>query len=87
LQFDQPPRFCVILFGNDHTMIGSSINFVTLNTRYAHTAIGLHDLYANLHELQPQAIIEEFTIKDQPTVIVEKLLQHQPRIIGLGVYI
>jgi len=59
----------------------------TLNSRYMHTAFGLRYLYANLGELQASACIEEFTIQQRAIDIAEKLLQHQPRIIGFGVYI
>lgn len=65
-----------------HTII-----LTTLNARYAHTALGLRYLYANLHELQPQTAIVEFTINEQIQSIAEKLLEHSPRIIGIGVYI
>ncbi|NOQ76452.1 MAG: DUF4080 domain-containing protein [Methylococcaceae bacterium] len=59
----------------------------TLNARYMHTAFGLRYLYANLGELQQQAKIIEFTIQELPINIVEQLLVHQPKIIGLSVYI
>lgn len=65
-----------------HTII-----LTTLNARYAHTALGLRYLYANLHELQPQTAIVEFTINEQIQSIAERLLEHSPRIIGIGVYI
>ena len=59
----------------------------TLNSRFMHTAFGLRYLYANLGELQSSSCIEEFTIQQRPIDIAEKLLKHQPKIIGLGVYI
>ncbi len=58
-----------------------------LNSRYMHTAFGLRYLYANLGELQSSACIEEFTIQQRAIDIAEKLLRHQPKIIGFGVYI
>jgi radical SAM superfamily enzyme YgiQ (UPF0313 family) len=63
------------------------IVLTTLNARYMHTAFGLRYLYANLGELQSSATIEEFTINERPIDIAEKLLKHQARIIGFGVYI
>ncbi len=63
------------------------IVLTTLNARYMHSAFGLRYLYANLGELQNQACIEEFTIQQRPIDIAEKLLKHQPKIIGFGVYI
>ncbi len=64
-----------------------TILLTTLNARYAHTALGLRYLYANLHELQPMAKIVEFTMNEQIQSIAESLLIHSPRIIGIGVYI
>ncbi len=59
----------------------------TLNARYAHSSLALRCLYANLHELRPQARIMEFVIQDQPTDVAERLLQAQPLLIGFSVYI
>ncbi len=64
-----------------------NIILTTLNARYIHSAFGLRYLYANLGELQSQAIIKEFTIHERPIDVVEKLLELQPRIIGFSVYI
>lgn len=64
-----------------------TILLTTLNARYAHTALGLRYLYANLQELQPMAKIVEFTMNEQIQSIAEGLLIHSPRIIGIGVYI
>lgn len=52
-----------------------------------HTAFGLRYLYANLDELQDQAVIKEFTIQERPLNIVEKILLLKPKIIGFSVYI
>jgi radical SAM superfamily enzyme YgiQ (UPF0313 family) len=65
----------------------TSIVLTTLNARYAHTALGLRYLYANLHELQANTKIIEFTMNEQCQSIAESLLIHSPRIIGIGVYI
>ena len=42
---------------------------------------------ANLGELRSQARLVEFTLDHRPIDIVESLLAHNPKIIGLGVYI
>ncbi|MEE9494563.1 MAG: DUF4080 domain-containing protein [Gammaproteobacteria bacterium] len=63
------------------------IVLTTLNARYIHTAFGLRYLYANLGEWQSTTIIEEFTLSERPLDIAEKLLKHQARIMGFGVYI
>jgi radical SAM superfamily enzyme YgiQ (UPF0313 family) len=65
----------------------AAIILTTLNARYIHAAFGLRYLYANLGELQGRSELLEFNIRQRPVDIVEKLLQHQPRIIGFGVYI
>ncbi|PIE58225.1 MAG: B12-binding domain-containing radical SAM protein [Desulfobulbus propionicus] len=65
----------------------AEIVLATLNARYIHADIGLRYLYANLRELQHRAVIQEFTITDQLVDIAEKILQHAPKIVGLGIYI
>jgi radical SAM superfamily enzyme YgiQ (UPF0313 family) len=64
-----------------------SIVLSTLNARYIHTAMGLRYLKANLGALADCCLIQEFTIQQQPIDVVEALLAHDPKIIGLGVYI
>ena len=59
----------------------------TLNARYFHSSFGLRYLFANLGELQTDAVIREFIITQRPLDIVEQLLAEQPQIIGFGVYI
>jgi len=63
------------------------IVLVGINSRYTHTSFGLRYLYANLHELQPKAEIQEYVIKSDPSTIAEKILAQNPKIIGIGVYI
>ncbi len=63
------------------------IVLTTLNSRFTHTSIALRYLYANLKELQNDAVILEFSINDAVQSIAEKLLAHKPEIIGIGVYI
>jgi radical SAM superfamily enzyme YgiQ (UPF0313 family) len=65
----------------------SSIILATLNARYSHTSLGLRYLLANMGELQPQTELIEFVISANPAEIVETLLDRQPRVIGLSVYI
>jgi radical SAM superfamily enzyme YgiQ (UPF0313 family) len=59
----------------------------TLNARYTHASLGLRYLLANMGELQDVTQLQEFVIGTRAADIAEKLLAHQPRIIGLGVYI
>lgn len=63
------------------------IVLTTLNARYIHPSIGLRYLHANLHDLRPRTVIQEFVVSDHLLDIAEKILAHRPRIIGLGVYI
>lgn len=63
------------------------IQLSTLNSSYSHASFGLRYLYANLEELQSQAEIVEFTIKQDPKKIAEQILTKNPKILGLGVYI
>ncbi len=68
-----------------------TILLTTLNARYAHASLGLRYLYANMGELQPQTVLQEFVIGAKTTDLVEKILAHQqpdePLIVGFGVYI
>jgi len=59
----------------------------TLNSRYTHSSIGLRYLYANMQELQKDSHILEFSINDAVQSIAEKILDEEPHILGLGVYI
>jgi radical SAM superfamily enzyme YgiQ (UPF0313 family) len=59
----------------------------TLNARYAHASLGLRYLLANMGQLQSRTRLQEFVIGAKTTEMVERLLAHQPTIIGFGVYI
>lgn len=63
------------------------ILLTTLNARYSHTALGLRYLQANMGGLTRQTSLLEFTIHHDVEMIAEQLLEQQPRIIGLGIYI
>jgi radical SAM superfamily enzyme YgiQ (UPF0313 family) len=63
------------------------IILATLNSRYTHTAVGLRYLYANMQELQSATEILEFTINESLQRVAEKILDKEPTILGLGVYI
>jgi radical SAM superfamily enzyme YgiQ (UPF0313 family) len=59
----------------------------TLNARYTHASLGLRYLLANMGEMQSQTVLQELVIGGRTVDAVERLLAHQPRIIGFGVYI
>ena len=63
------------------------IILATLNARYSHTSFGLRYLLANMGPLQSQTVIKEFTINDSVSDILAAILEEQPAIVGLGVYI
>ncbi len=63
------------------------ILLTTLNGRYSHSSIALRYLYANLHQLQPITSIKEYVINQNIQDIALDILQFQPKIIGIGVYI
>lgn len=64
-----------------------SILLTTLNARFAHASLALRYLYANMHELQEQTSIVEFTIQQNVEDILEAIINHNPKIIGFSVYI
>lgn len=64
-----------------------SILLSTLNARYTHASLGLRYLLANMGALQEQTRIQEFVIGAKTSDLVERILAHRPRILGLGVYI
>lgn len=63
------------------------IVLTTLNGRYTHSSIALRYLYANLHEFQEKAVIEEFVINEREQDLAVKILEYNPKIVGIGVYI
>lgn len=65
----------------------SKIVLTTLNARYHHSSFGLRYLFAQLGELQSQALIKEYIIKKPAQEIVDDLMVLKPMLIGVGVYI
>jgi radical SAM superfamily enzyme YgiQ (UPF0313 family) len=65
----------------------SDILLTTLNAKYAHASFGLRYLMANLGPLRERARILEFDINQRPLDVVEAVLAHDPKIVGIGVYI
>ena len=59
----------------------------TLNARYFHASLGMRYLLANMEHLRDHTQLIEFIINNRPIDIVESLLENNPKIIGLGVYI
>lgn len=65
----------------------ADIVLATLNAKYIHAAFGLRYLMANLGDLQSRARLMEFDLNRRPVDVVEAILEVNPRVVGLGVYI
>lgn len=65
----------------------ANIVLSTINARYAHAALGLRYLAANMGGLANETRIAEFVLGQRPTDIVEQILALEPKVIGFGVYI
>lgn len=65
----------------------SEIVLSTLNAKYAHSSFGLRSLLANLGDLRSRTTLLEFEISQRTVDLLEVILAHRPRILGLGVYI
>ncbi len=69
------------------TQLKPEILLSTLNSRYPHCSFGLRYLYAQLAENQAKTAILEFTINQDINRIAETILEINPTILGLGIYI
>jgi radical SAM superfamily enzyme YgiQ (UPF0313 family) len=65
----------------------SEIVLATINAKYLHASFGLRYLRANLGDLRDASVIIEFDLAHKPADMVEAILAHEPKIVGLGVYI
>lgn len=68
-------------------MSQNKILLSTINARYFHASLGLRYLLANMSKLEAETELFEFTLEQRPIDIAEKLLLHQPEIIGISIYI
>jgi radical SAM superfamily enzyme YgiQ (UPF0313 family) len=64
-----------------------TILLTTLNSRYSHASLGLRYLLANMGGLRERTRLQEFVIGAKTTEVVERILAHEPAIVGFGVYI
>jgi hypothetical protein len=60
---------------------------LAVNARWAHTAFGARSLIANLGSLRDRAELVETTISERAVEIVETVLDRNPVLIGIGVYV
>ncbi len=65
----------------------TDIVIAAFNARYAHCSFGARYLLANMGKLQAQSELLEFDLQVQPRSAVEKILSHNPCIVGIGCYI
>ena len=65
----------------------ADIVLAALNAKYIHPAFGLRYLKANLGDLRDRTVLLEFDLNRRPVDIVEAILEHRPRVVGIGVYI
>ena len=65
----------------------SRIVLTTLNARYWHSAFGLRYLMANLGPLRTDTTMLEFGIGENTVDILAAVLEYEPRIVGIGIYI
>jgi radical SAM superfamily enzyme YgiQ (UPF0313 family) len=63
------------------------IILTTLNARYTHTSLALRYIKANLKEYKEKSKIVEFVINQDIKTIAEKILEYNPKIVGIGAYI
>ncbi|XHR30165.1 MAG: DUF4080 domain-containing protein [Chthoniobacteraceae bacterium] len=71
----------------DKGAVPQPILLTTLNAKYLHSAFGLRYLAANMGDLAERTRIAEFDINQRPMEILERILEHRPALIGLGVYV
>lgn len=60
---------------------------VAVNARWAHPAFGARSLIANLGDLRDRAELVEMNISDRAVDIVEAILDMDPVVVGIGVYV
>lgn len=65
----------------------SQIVLATLNARFTHSSFGLRYLLANMGELRSETTMLEFVINDIVVDVLAAILDQNPKIVGLGVYI
>lgn len=68
-------------------MQDTPIILTTFNARYSHSSFSLRYLFANLKNYKEYSKILEFVIKTDITTCAEKILQYNPKILGISVYI
>jgi radical SAM superfamily enzyme YgiQ (UPF0313 family) len=65
----------------------SDVVLATVNAKFQHAAFGLRYLLANLGPLQERAVLKEWSLGVRERDVVEQIIQLEPTIVGLSVYI
>src|SRR5580692_1596716 len=65
----------------------SDIVLTTFNARYAHASFGLRYLLANMADLKDRTELVEFVTGPQAGDALGAILNRDPKIVGIGVYI
>ena len=63
------------------------IVLTTLNARYPHCALGLRYLMANMGDLLERTAMLEFGVNQLSVDVLDAILEQDPLIVGLGVYV
>ncbi len=64
-----------------------NIILTTLNSRFTHSSLGLRYILANMKELTCKTKLLEFSINNALQSVAEQILDEEPSIVGIGVYI
>lgn len=65
----------------------ADIILATVNAKFQHAAFGLRYLLANLGELRSKTQLLEWSLGVRERDVVEQILEQEPKIVGLSVYI
>jgi radical SAM superfamily enzyme YgiQ (UPF0313 family) len=65
----------------------NDVVLVAVNARWSHASLAVRYLKANLGPLRERCALVERTLEDRPAEIVEAILAHRPRVVGLSVYV
>ncbi|MDX9722279.1 MAG: hypothetical protein RBU37_16165, partial [Myxococcota bacterium] len=66
---------------------GCELLLCTFNARYAHASLGLRRLRAQLGPLRERCGLLEFDLETRAIDAAARIIEAQPRLLGLGVYI
>lgn len=63
------------------------IALVAINARYSHCSLGSRFLLANMGELRAGTVLHEFNLNQPVDDMLRQLIEQQPAVVGIGVYI